>query len=108
VRVRPQIREKHRCIDSDVRAFMIRVKASSQNAQVLGFIRLGLRPTTRKGIAKGPRKTTGKRSFCQHPLQMVECCRRSIESLQQAPIVSDELMLQTRGLLIYVGSFVAS
>src|ERR1700675_3043760 len=67
-----------------LRAFIMRVKASSQNVQVLGFIRLGRRPTIRKGIAKGPRKTTGKCRFCQHPLQMVECCCRFIESLLQA------------------------
>jgi hypothetical protein len=34
--------------------------------------------------SKGPRKATGKCRFCQHPLQIVECCGSFIESLLQA------------------------
>ena len=54
------------------RAFMIRVKANSQNVQVFGFIRLGRRPTIRNGMENGPRNATGKCRFCQHPLQIFD------------------------------------
>src|SRR6202008_5053237 len=47
------------------RAFMILENAISQSVQVLGFIRLGLMPNTRKGTENCPRDAIGLGSFCQ-------------------------------------------
>src|SRR5438105_10885687 len=54
------------------RAFMRRENAISQSVQVLGFIRLGLRPTARYGTHKGPRRTIGRFMFCQQPRHSVD------------------------------------
>jgi hypothetical protein len=81
-----------------LRAFMMRVKASSQNVQVFGFIRLGLKPTMRYGIERGPRNITGRCKFCQHPLQIAEWCW-FIEALppKWSPLLPSQTVAKTRG-----------
>ena len=69
--VASQISKQDRRVHDDLRAFITFVNISSQIVQVLGFIRLGQIPKARKGAKAMPRKGTGNRICCQHPLHIL-------------------------------------
>ena len=58
-----------------LRALITVVNINSQIVQVFGFILLGRMPNARNGTDNTPCSGTGRCICCQHPLQMLDCCK---------------------------------